>query len=393
MNYTAGIVLDKLCGFLLEAGHNVCCFSVVAKGLLPEIPADKIERMAFKCIEKPRENYGLKFKGKIGKIISLFGNNYEAYLHLPKIIKSVVAFAKANKTEMIWNVVQGQTMIKTVRPLAKKALLPYIIQIWDPPTWWLMENGFDKFTKRSILNEFGAAIKNSECCITASEAMNNEYIKRYAPRCAIPVILGFDSSRVLPNAMNPNNFVIALSGQIYAKQEFLSLVAALNLLEWKHNGKHIALRLYGRYYNVFNNIIFSSSANIILQGWLSQDELLPELAAANLLYCPYWFDESFREEASLSFPSKLSTYLKVGKPVLFHGPDYSSPGIFLKKYNAGYICTSLDPQVLAELIKTIIIDPNRDNISDNGFNAFKEYLTLDSMKTNFLKALNINQEK
>ena len=143
-NYTAGIVLDKLCDFLLDSGHNVCCFYVEAKGLGPVIPVDKIERMPFKRVDKPPENYGARIKGRLGRILSLLGNNYEACFHLPRISRRAAVFAKENNVEIIWSVIQGQTMIKTTRSLAKKAQIPYVIHIWDPPSWWLRENRFDR---------------------------------------------------------------------------------------------------------------------------------------------------------------------------------------------------------------------------------------------------------
>lgn len=390
MNYTAGIVLDKLCSFLLDSGHAVCCLSIETNGLMPEIPPDKKERMVFKHIDKPHENYGRRFRGKIGKIASLFGNNYDAYIHLPKIIRSAVNFARVNKAEIIWGVVQGQTMIKTLRPLAKKARLSYVVQIWDPPTWWLRENGFDKFTRRLVINEYEAVIRNSACCITASESMNDEYLKRYKPRRAVPVILGFAPSRVTSVVKDNNSIVIALSGQIYAKKEFKALISAINLLKWIHDGKRIVLRLYGRNFNVFHEIVFPSSANIVLCGWLLQDELLSELATADMLYCPYWFDKEFHEEASLSFPSKLSTYFKTGVPVLIHAPDYASPRKFIEKHNAGYVCGSLEKEVIADTLRLIFNDTNKSLVGEHGFEAFSKYLTTDIMRSNFFSALGIS---
>ena len=389
-NYTAGIVLDKLCGFLLDAGHTVCCFYVKSKSLSPEIPSDKKKRMVFEQIIKPPESFGRLVSGKIGRILSLLGNNYEAFVRFPKIIRKAKIFSKANKAEIIWGVVQGQTMIKTLRPLAIKARLPYAVQIWDPPTWWFRANGFDKFTRRSILKEYGNVICNSMCCITASEVMNKEYITRYKPQRAVPVILGFDLSPIILNVKDKNNIVIALSGQIYARKEFLALLSAINLLKWTHNDKRIVIRLYSKDLFVINNICFSDPLNIELRGWLSQEKLLPELATADLLYCPYWFDKEFHEEALLSFPNKLSTYLKTGVPVLVHAPDYASPRKFIEENNAGYVCGSLDEKEIADNLCKIFEDQNKYEVGKRGYKAFSEHLTIDIMRKNFFHALGLN---
>jgi glycosyltransferase involved in cell wall biosynthesis len=388
-NYTAGIVLDKLCDFLLEARHEVCCFYVEAKGVNAVVPEDKKERMAFCRVQKPPESYGRKLKGIAGKLLSLLGNNYEALFHLPKIVKRAAAFAEENGAELIWSVVQGQTMIKTTRPLAKRVDLPYVFQIWDPPTWWLRDNGFDRFTAESVLKEYSAAIRESICCITASEAMNAEYLKRYAPKRAVPVILGFDTASVQPAAKSPNSFVITMSGQTYASQELLTLIDALKRLGWSHNGKRIVLQLCGQYFGVLQNISFAAHANIEIRGWLSLDELLPELAAADMCYCPYWFDPMFREEASLSFPSKLSTYLKAAAPVLIHAPEYASPRKFIEEHDAGYVCGSLDGDVLAEMLRKIMDDPERAAVGKRGYQAFCAHLSLEVMRNSFFDALGL----
>ncbi|GHT01678.1 hypothetical protein AGMMS50276_30200 [Synergistales bacterium] len=385
-NFTAGIVLDILCNFLLEAGHEVCCLSVVDKAIDPVIPEDKRTRMKFESIRKPRENWGIlgRIRG-IRSLVSFIGNNAVALFKLPGIAKKAANFAKCNHADIIWNVVQGQTMIKITRPTAKIAGLPYVIHIWDHPTWWLHDMGFDRFTTRFVLNEFHQAVQHSQCCITASEAMAEDYKQRYNAPKALPVILGFNPGHIMPSGKKNNgDFVIALSGQMYASDELMALIGAISQLRWQYADKDIVLRLYGRYFNLGK---FSTPVNIEWRGWLSQDELLAELANADLLYCPYIFDTTYADVSRLSFPSKLSTYMKTGTPVLFHGPDYSSPLTLLKRYNAAYMCDTLDIDALSQVISDIIKDPNRDTVAVRGYEAFEENLTLDIMRKNFFESL------
>jgi hypothetical protein len=214
--------------------------------------------------------------------------------------------------------------------------------------------------------------------------MAESYKKLYDCPKSAAVILGFEPSRVIPRGeKDKNSFVIALSGQMYADVELSALISALNILNWEYDGKTIILRLYGRAFHLF----FSTPANVEIRGWLSQEDLLPELADADLLYCPYWFDPAFEEAARLSFPSKLSTYLKVGVPVLFHGPDYASPRIFLEKYNAAYICGTLDHNVIADILRSIILSPDRNKIAENGYHAFCKNLSIEKMRESFFFTL------
>jgi len=385
-NYTAGIVLNIMCGFLLEEGHDVCCFSVQAEGLnpAPEIPEDKKVRMNFSTLPKPRENWGHATPSTISSFV---GNNMMAILKLPQISKKIARFAKENDVELIWCVAQGQSMTRLIRPISKLTGVPYVVQIWDPLGWWLRGYRFDNLTSHFVMKEFGRVLRDSKCCIAASWAMADEYKKKYNCPNSIPVILGFDPSRVEPvTSKDKDSFVIAFSGQMYASDEMYSLIAALNQLNWQYNGNNISLKLYGK---DFPPNIASDNPMITMCGWVPYESLLSELAGADLLYCPYWFSEIFEEESRLSFPSKLTVYLKTGVPVLLHGPSYSSPRIFLENNSAGYICDSLDVNVIAETLEKIITDTDRNEVGEAGYQAFVNNLTLDKMRENFFQVLQI----
>lgn len=380
-NYTAGIVLNLLCDLLIKKSHHIFCYCVKSPGLDAKVPEEKREIISWKYVEKPCEDYG-NHKG--GKYCSFLGHAYNRYIKLPKIEKDAADYINLNQISLIWSVVQGETMIKIVYPISQMSKTPYVVQIWDPPQWWLQEHRFDRFSFRSVMHSYKQLLENAECCLTASWAMSEIYEERYNCKRTVPVILGLEDQGQHRNVkQNSSEFIIALSGQIYATDEFYALIDALNLLQWNYNGKKIILKLYGRYFHLY----FKESANIVVRGWINQEELIEELISADLLYCPYWFDPYYREPCELSFPSKLSTYLKLGKPVLFHGPEYASPGKFLKDNNAGYLCNSRNYIDIAEKLKFIITDTSIEDVAYRGYTAFKHHLTLSHMETAFLSAL------
>jgi glycosyltransferase involved in cell wall biosynthesis len=112
-----------------------------------------------------------------------------------------------------------------------------------------------------------------------------------------------------------------------------------------------------------------------------------------VLYCPYWFDSNFKDEAKLSFPSKLTTYLAAGRPVFFHGPEYSSPARFLRENEAGLCCYSLSTEEIIKTLTKLVSDKRQYMmLSQNGSVAFKEYLTLESMRRSFADFLQVDQD-
>lgn len=376
-NYTAGIVLKKMCGFLLEEGHTVSCFTVMDPALSPEV--FQHAGLRFRNLPKPRENWG-------GGIRSVVKNGWNAYFVLSQMSRQVADFARDEECELIWVVEQGQTMIQMGIEVAKYAGLPYVVQTWDPTEWWLKENKCDRITSRRVMRQYGELLAGAECFIAASWAMEKSFGEQYKCKRSKAVVLGMPDEVIKPrNCHQGGEFVIALSGQIYAKDEFATLIQALNLLEWSYRGRRIILKLYGSYFH----LSFPREANVEIRGWIEQARLLPELADADLLYCAYWFSEEYAVVSKNSFPSKLSTYLKLGRPVLFHGPAYASPSRFLAEYDAGYQCNSLNPQDMAACLRNIMDDPYTGEVCSRERAAFRKALTDTCMKRDFFEALSL----
>lgn len=382
-NYTAGLVQKQLCEFLFEDGHQVGCVSVMDPSLTPCIPDSIIKRLSiFLSFNKPNEGYGRR---KFGILNSLIFNNFNRKIFLPflankisnEIINSNTSF------DLIWSVIQGQSMICLVPEIANKLNLKYVVEIWDPPEWWLDENHFDFYSYSVVMKSFKKLLKNSKCCLAASHNMAKEYQEKYGVSC-IPVIPSLDDVYIPTNKKNYDEFHIGYSGQIYSKKEFIAFVEALESLNWFYESKRIILNVFTDY---IDPVIVNKYPNILSNGWIPQDELLKKLSCMDLCYCPYRFDKKFEVIARLSFPSKLTTYLKTGVPVLVHAPVYSSISNFVKDGVSGYVCNTTNKNMIADKIKLIIKDSNRFTIGTEGRNLFLKFLTNETMKQSFFKSL------
>lgn len=381
-NYSAGIVLNTLCGFLIEAGHNVSCFTCMNPELKPQIPEDKKRSIRFMTVDKPNENWG---GGETSRVM----NKKMAEEVLPGITKEAAGFAKSTGAELIWAVEQGQSMILQVRPLARMTGLPYVIQTWDSPQWWMKANHYAAETIQEVMEEYGKVLQDAECFIAASWVMEKKFKEQYHCKRSKAVVLGMPDVRLpKPLAKPDDEFVIAIAGQIYAIEEFKALISALHLLQWNYGGKKIYVDIYAPYLPSIE-FPFEVPGNVRVKGWRPQYELVNELQDADLLYCPYWFDEEFRIISETSFPSKLSTYLSVHRPVVIHAPDYASPAIFIKENKAGYLWNVSESRMIVEEIKKIIDDHQTNTIVENGDRAFREHLTLECMRRDFFEALQL----
>ncbi len=378
-NYTAGLVLYPLVKFLPLDQIVMCTVSHPA--LVFKIPQE-LEKIPHLKLFKPIEQ--MESKGLIIHSLELFNAIKVRYYLLPKIIK----FAKEHQVDTIWAVLQGQTIVRLARPLAKKLSASLFTQVWDSFEWWLRARKIDKFTQKRLLKEFDEVLKYSICCATASCAMSEEYEDKYNIP-TIPVIAGLPKELArLPatSYRNDNEFIISIAGQFYAQNEWLSLIHAINQTNWKIAGKNIKIRVMGGCFQAFVQL----PTNFEYLGWRSQEETIKLLAESDILYMPYWFSEEFYTESCTSFPGKLVTYFASSRPVFCHAPLYSSPSKYIMKYNAGYICDSLDTNKIINVLEKVISDKKSYNIfAQNGHNCFLQDFTLERMKETFFKFLNI----
>jgi len=383
-NYTAGIVLHQLCSFLPP--ESVACFSAIDRSVRPEIPED-MAALAMKTVARPREHWNA-IPGVLGDAASLAMEWVVASTSVKNIAQKATAFGREFGADRVWCVLEGQTLIRLALHVAKALRVPLYTQVWDPPGWWLRYNHVDSITSRRVLRRFESTIRQSAGCAAASWAMAETYAQRYGVQTA-PVVPGLPAELAREPARAPHDrdeVVIGVAGQIYATREWEALLAALDGVAWQLDGRSVRIIVLGRYLNLRAN----ASASIHYLGWRSQGETIGLLADADVLYCPYWFDPTFEEEARLSFPSKLTSYLAAGRPVFFHGPEYASPARFLRENQAAFLCHSLEPRQVVGQLAHILTD--RDayaSATRHGRAAFDRYLTTTSMKASFYEFLGL----
>jgi hypothetical protein len=79
-----------------------------------------------------------------------------------------------------------------------------------------------------------------------------------------------------------------------------------------------------------------------------ETEVEKDMLSADMLYQPMAFQEQARAFARFSLSTKMITYLGSGLPIFYHGPEDSAAGKLLARHDAAAICTTLDPEKIAE---------------------------------------------
>ena len=206
--------------------------------------------------------------------------------------------------------------------------------------------------------------------IRDSWAMAEDYGRTYGVK-GVPVIASHDATLSAPAAQalrNRDEVVIGMAGQFYANEEWFQLITALNYVGWKVAGRRVRLKVLG-HQEPSGEI---PPGHLDFVGWKPQIEAIRILSQeTDLLYCPYPFSPAMGEVSRLSFPSKLPLYFAAGRPVLMHGPRYSSPARYLLETGAGVLCLDLDPPAVYNALQRMVEDRDLyQTTAEKGHDAF-----------------------
>jgi len=387
---TAGLVLAKLCRFIPEGG--VSCFTVLNKHLNPKLYPD-LDGMPLAITEKPNEFGRISEKHpRLTRLASMAIETERRMFQTPRLIDEAVSFGEAQGADAVLAVLQGQTMARLAKPVARRLGADLYTLVWDPLSWWMRAHHVDRFNRIAAHSDFDAAIRASKAVATASWAMADAYRSKYGVR-AVPVIASHNQAEAGEAAetfRTPGELVIGMAGQFYSSEEWWQLVVALNHAGWRVGDRRVKLLVYSHQQPVGD----IPEGHLDFRGFAPQAEVVCSLARdADILYCPYPFKPEMREVAELSFPSKLAMYLGCGRPVLFHGPSYSSPYKYLESRGAGVLCKDLDPPAVYNALCWLVEDPALYGRTGRaGMQAFRTDFTLDRMRESIFEFLGVGPE-
>ena len=381
-DFTAGIVLSAMVRFLPRG--SICCFAVVnplvSFRMSPEFGGIPVE-----FHRKPLENWAWlpqKFPfNKLASLASLAGETYTDNRLLKSLIAEAVEFGRKQQVDRVWAVLQGQTTIRMALAVAEGLNVPLHSQVWDPFSWWAKANRLDDNTTRKTQELFDKTIERSAAVATASHPMANSYRDRFRVE-AIPVISSYARTMACSPAATPlpgASITIGMAGQFYAADAWLRLLAALEAVNWSVGGCRVNIAAMGQ-----KQPPAMSANHMTFLGWKSQTEAVKLLTDYDFLYCPYPFDPSMEEVARQSFPSKLVLYLAAGRPVIFHGPTYSSAARYITERGCGIVATNLSAEGILLEIEQLVGNPQLySEMASKAQQAFLEDFTLETMARSF----------
>ena len=389
-NFPAGIVTSEMCRAVQP--DPLAIFCVLNRHLSPVL-YDDLADIPLTIVTKPNEVGVRKYRGiKWGTPGAVSVEFLKRFLALPRLIRQAVEFGRSHGAIRLWAVLQGQTMVRMALPVAQGLGVPLHLHVWDPLRWWHQAHLVDRVNAWLDQKTFDKTMRAGVCCASASWAMTEAFAEQYGVS-GEPVIASLDSSwcrRPEPRLHTDDQLVIGMAGQFYAEREWYNLLQALSIANWQVNGRRVILRVMGRDRPPGS----IPDENLDFLGWRSQQEVIQTLSkACDVLYCGYPFDLVMADVSRLSFPSKLPTFFCAGRPVLFHGPADSSPGVYLKRRDAAWIADQPVDAVYNGLVHLVEDEALYMRLSRASTQAFLADFTLARQRAAVRRFLHLPEDK
>lgn len=267
----------------------------------------------------------------------------------------IVAFARAAGVTRVIGVLDSPTAILLAEPVARALGCPLHSLVWDMPDYLLNKTGHSSVSSKPVLRAFDRAMHCSTRVAVMSHAMQEEIESRHSVETVIlhqPVDPAW-----LPAANSEpaqaDEFVIGFAGSVTARDEMEVLMEALDRCGWVLAGRPVRVRVFG-----LRLVCQASTARRIeYRGYLAEvADVVAELAQCELLFLPQPFGHAHERFSRYSFPTKLTTYLAAGRPILLLAPPFATLSRFFTDEALPFVCNENSSEALLGHLQTVATD-------------------------------------
>jgi len=272
--------------------------------------------------------------------------------------------------------------------------IPVIIHMMDDWPSTISSVGPKKsHWKKKIDSEFSALLDRVDLCLSISEAMSEEYLKRYG-RKFIPFHNPINPERfnnVRPSLKtDPKHFQILYLGRIGTANQSSLLKFARFISEFRHDDLNIHLDIYTK--DTENQYVrkIERLRQVRVRQAIGHDEVPILMQEYDLLLLPLDFTESGLRFSRLSMPTKATEYMISGVPMLVFAPSNTAISRFCAAHACGHCISSENFNEIAEGLSQIIDDSHyRQALAERAVVLARQLFDAENVRNEF-KDLLIN---
>jgi hypothetical protein len=383
-----GIILSDLCALL---PHDSACIAYVPERSSAEdrdsVVANELLLRTFPVpyARKQQSHFGRIGRG-VRRLLGSFGNRKA----IAAARRDIVRWARERDVTQVWAILDSPVTTELADGLARDLGVPLRTTVWDDVHHNNAYYGISGREARRQVERFSDALRHGESCAAIGETMKAEYERLYGARNVTILRHGVDvalSTCVV--AAQRSEIMIGFAGSVTARTAFDCLLATLDRLQWQLDGKAIVLRLLGHRFDLRSKV----ERHIECFGWRSVDDTVRLLSECDVNYLPQAFEADWEPFSRLSFPSKLTTYLATGAPVLLHAPANASLPAFLQRYEFGTWCDSLQSGALEQALRGSLDPARRPGYRQTGNRALAEEFSRATFRSRFARFLGVDESE
>jgi hypothetical protein len=310
-------------------------------------------------------------------------------MRLGGILSQIEEQIERFKPDLLLFVLNLVQMIRIADRLRNRTVLPFFSLVWDAPEriMSLYPNLSTSF-KAELMREFSNVVQHSKCVGVVSPGMGQHVRSLGASKTVVmyPAVSDLCDNAVLLKgqpSLDDVTIRIVFAGTLYAIQEWNAFLEAID--KWHTSGRcSIQLDYVGRF----------PGQGAQSRPWIRKynvqplDETIRIIKMAHIAYLPYHLAAEYQFDMQTSFPSKLSSYIAAGTPVLLHGPADSSAARFFEEYPVGRTCSSLEASEIMKALEFLLGDERfRKQYADARADALENAISERAMLRKFSEAV------
>ena len=274
--------------------------------------------------------------------------------------------------------------------------IPYAVHIMDDSVKYINNECLilrGKF-QRQIENDFKKLIFNSKISMCISEAMSNEYSRRYG-RDFLSFRNPIDIDRWLPfqkKDMNVNSerLKIVYNGRLFMPTFYSLIDMCLIVNELNIKNKQVELDIYTYDYNPAFIKIIQKLRGVRICAPVEIGEIPQLILQYDIFFLCLDFSKSAQDYSQFSISTRTSEGMISAVPVLVYAPANSAMSEYFVKNEAGCLVGERDTMKLEQAILKLWNDSSyRERISTNAVNTALSDSNAVIVREKFRKALTI----
>jgi glycosyltransferase involved in cell wall biosynthesis len=335
-----GIILSDLCDFLPR--ERLCvAFAQEGRPRPDPIVSKSLRLKSFPIAFRRRPDSRF---GRIGRIVSALPQAWRNRREVTREIEACICWAREQGVQQVWAVLDSPLTHEMAAGVAKGLGVPLRTTVWDDVHHNNRYFGLDRLTARRSLRGFVEALRDSRSIAVIGESMQEEYRRLYGV-ASVVVRHGVAPDTAKAMAVEPipgAALRIGFAGSVSARSAFDLFLETLDRMDWRIDGRPVSLRLLGPRFDLRSSV----PRRIECLGWRSVEESIRLLGECEINYLPQPFERDLEPFTRLSFPSKLTTYLAAGRPLVLHAPPEASLVPFNQRHGFAVGCEALDSGIL-----------------------------------------------